>query len=88
METLVFIAFIVVGVLIVGLMPSKGKKPKSGGSGMFGVLEEIFTPNAYTVQQLQQQQEEAGAENPSPLEPIHTGMVVVINSDKETKVSE
>lgn len=83
METLVFIAFIIVGVLVIGLMPSKTKKPKDGSSGMFGVLEEIFTPNAYTVQQLQEQKEEAGAENPSPLEPIHTGMVVIIQKPKD-----
>lgn len=83
METLVFIAFIIVGVLVIGLMPSKTKKPNGGSSGMFGVLEEIFTPNAYTVQQLQERKEEAGAENPSPLEPIHTGMVVIIQKPKD-----
>lgn len=83
METLVFIAFIIVGILIVGLMPSKTEKPKGGSSGMFGILEEIFTPNAYTVQQLQEQKQEAGAENPSPLEPIHTGMVVIIQKPKD-----
>ena len=64
-------------VSIPAMRRRKNERPSGAASGMLGVMDEIFHPNAYEASIIMESQNEAGAPAPSPEDKPFNGKITI-----------